>query len=126
MSGKNITRFEEYALTIVVMLVAIPYVTNDYLLVFLYLFTPLLLFRLAPERYDAEAYLFGFIGVTICELLFIHTGVETFNRTTLFGVMPIWLPFLWAYAFVVIKRVLKLLTTPAPVRAKATKKKVSK
>jgi hypothetical protein len=127
MSGKNITRFEEYALTIVVMIAAIPYVTNDYLLVFLYLFTPLLLFRLAPERYDPEAYLLGLIGITAVELFFIHTGVETFNRATLFGVMPIWLPFLWAYAFVVIKRVLKLLSTPARVRAKAApKKKLSK
>ena len=126
MSPKNITRFEEYALTIVVMIAAIPYVTNDYLLVFVYLFTPLLLFKFAPERYDAEAYLFGFIGITIVELLFIHTGVETFNRATLFGVMPIWLPFLWAYAFVIIKRSLKLLSAPARVRAKVTKKKVSK
>ena len=124
MSEKNITHLEEYALTIVVMILAIPYVTNDYLLLFVYIFTPFLLFRFAPERYDIEAYLFGFVGITIAELLFIHSGVETFNRASLFGVMPIWLPFLWAYAFVVIKRTLKLLSTPA--RARTTKKKLAR
>lgn len=119
MSDKNITRLEEYALTLVVMIAAIPYVTNDYLLVFLYILTPALLFKLAPERHDVIAYLTGLIGITIAELFFINTGVETFNRTTLLGVMPLWLPFLWAYAFMVIKRVLKLLSSPT----RRTKKK---
>ncbi len=45
----------------------------------------------------------------ISEYLFIKTGVETFTRNSLFGLMPLWLPFLWAYAFVVIKRAIKIL-----------------
>jgi hypothetical protein len=46
----------------------------------------------------------------VSEYLFIKTGVETFNRTTLFGLMPLWLPFLWAYGFVAIKRSTEILS----------------
>ena len=45
----------------------------------------------------------------VSEYLFISTGVETFNRNSLFGLMPLWLPFLWGYAFVVMKRVIVVL-----------------
>jgi hypothetical protein len=45
------------------------------------------------------------------EYLFISTGVETFNRNSLFGIMPLWLPLLWAYAFVAIKRSVILLNS---------------
>jgi hypothetical protein len=44
------------------------------------------------------------------EYFFISTGVETFARNSLFGLMPLWLPFLWAYAFVVIKRAVIILS----------------
>jgi len=35
--------------------------------------------------------------------------VETFVRNSLFGLMPLWLPFLWGYGFVAIKRGIKIL-----------------
>jgi hypothetical protein len=52
---------------------------------------------------------FGFIFMTLSEYLFISTGVEVFERDSLFGLMPLWLPFLWGYGFVVIKRSSDLL-----------------
>jgi len=63
-------------------------------------------------KYNKKEYLFflfGFIGMIVSEYLFISTGVETFNRNSLFGLMPLWLPFLWGYAFVVMKRVIVVL-----------------
>lgn len=45
----------------------------------------------------------------ISEFFFVSTGVETFVRNTLFGIMPIWLPFLWGYGFVDIKRAIQIL-----------------
>ena len=45
----------------------------------------------------------------ISEAIFISTGVETFIRNSLFGLMPLWLPFLWGYCFVAMKRAIKIL-----------------
>jgi hypothetical protein len=109
MKGKT-KRVGFYGLTIVAMIALIPLVTNDYYLLLAYILFPLGLYWFCgAEKHDGTAYLFGLIGITISEYFFISTGVETFNRTTLLGVMPLWLPFLWAYAFVVIKRTLHIL-----------------
>lgn len=107
--NKKVRRIGLYALTIVVMIVLIPVVTNDYLLAVIYFAVTMALFVLGAEEHDGIAWLLGLAGITTSEYFFISTGVETFNRISLFGVMPIWLPFLWAYAFVVIKRSLHLL-----------------
>lgn len=98
-----------YALTIVVMIALIPIVTNDYLLAVIYFAAAMALFAFGAQKHDGAAWIFGLIGITVSEYIFISTGVETFNRISLFGVMPIWLPLLWAYAFVVIKRSLQIL-----------------
>jgi hypothetical protein len=45
----------------------------------------------------------------ISEFFFISTGVETFVRDSLCGMMPLWLPFLWAYAFVAMRRAMIIL-----------------
>lgn len=45
----------------------------------------------------------------IFESIFILTGVEVFQRNSLFGIMPLWLPFLWAYGFIAIKRTIRIL-----------------
>ncbi len=44
------------------------------------------------------------------EYFFISTGVETFIRNSLFGVMPLWLPILWGYGFIAIRRGVEALT----------------
>ena len=45
----------------------------------------------------------------IAEYFFVSTGAETFLRKSLFGIMPLWLPFIWAYAFVAMKRAINIL-----------------
>ncbi len=61
------------------------------------------------EKKDFLFLIFGFVIMLIGEYLFISTGVETFNRNSLFGIMPLWLPFLWGYVFLVIKRMINIL-----------------
>ncbi len=59
---------------------------------------------LKKEKMEEYIFLAGFGLMIIFENLFISTGVEVFVRKSLFGLMPLWLPFLWGYGFVAIKR----------------------
>lgn len=97
------------ALPIALMIGLIPFVVNDYTLALVYILIAIVTFTLKREEHDYLAYVFGLVVITISEYFFVQTGVETFVRTSLWGVMPIWLPFLWAYAFTVIKRSLRIL-----------------
>ncbi len=87
----------------------IPLVQNDYILVALYV--GIILVSLAIERTEHDVLLFfaGVVFMTISEYFFISTGVETFVRNSLFGLMPLWLPILWGYGFIVIKRSVSIL-----------------
>jgi hypothetical protein len=98
-----------YSLPIVGMIALIPLVTNDYLLAGIYTLCILGILSVYRQKYDVLACVFGFVGITLSELLFVSSGVETFTHQTLFGMIPLWLPFLWAYAFVTITRSLRVL-----------------
>jgi hypothetical protein len=87
----------------------IPVVQNDYALAAIYLFCIAALLATRSEKNDGLALAFGLVGVTTSEFFFVSTGAETFLRNSLFGIMPIWLPLLWAYVFVSIKRSLRVL-----------------
>ena len=87
----------------------IPLVANDYILTALYALIILVAFIVKRESKDFLFLVFGFFIMIISEYIFTSTGVETFNRASLFGLMPIWLPFLWGYAFVAMKRVIVIL-----------------
>ena len=93
------------AIPVLLMVGLIPLVPNDHILMFIYI--GIIAVSLAAKRAPNDLFvlLFGFVIMTIFEYLFIRTGVETFTRTTFLGVMPLWLPFLWAYGFVAIKRI---------------------
>lgn len=91
------------------MIALIPMVTNDILLTLVYIAMIALLLTLKKEKNDLLVLCVGFIAMTLFESLFITTGVEVFIRNSLFGFMPLWLPFLWAYGFVVIKRSLAIV-----------------
>ena len=106
---KKIFAISIIALPVVLMVALIPFVTNDYLLTATDAGIILAVLARRHARSDLFALAFGFIAMTISEMFFIHTGVETFNRTTLFGIMPLWLPILWAYGFVAIKRSVAVL-----------------
>ena len=98
-----LVRLALLAAPVVFMIVLIPYVQNDFLLAGIYI----LIIAISSLRYGRHDLLFLVVGCVVLfasEYLFISTGVETFERKSLLGVMPLWLPLLWAYVFVAIKR----------------------
>lgn len=98
------------SIPILIMIGLIPLVQNDYLLtVFYFLIIVVSLKLIKFKKNDITVLLFGFVIMIISEYIFISTGVETFVRKSLFGLMPLWLPFLWSYGFVAIKRSVEIL-----------------
>ena len=87
----------------------IPVVANDYILTALFGIVIGISFFTKREPNEHMIFIVGFILMIFFEYIFILTGVEVFYRNSLFGVMPIWLPLLWAYGFVAISRVVKIL-----------------
>ncbi|HUX35923.1 MAG TPA: hypothetical protein VMV71_02715 [Candidatus Paceibacterota bacterium] len=108
MSGKSvikkITQVFFNALPALIMLALIPLIKNDYDLSLVYIAIIVISFYIKSEKDDLIVFIFGFVVMTIFENLFVKTGVETFQRDSLLGVMPLWLPLLWGYGFVAIKR----------------------
>lgn len=91
------------------MIILIPFVRNDYILTLIYITIIVLSLIIHYEKKDYLFLILGFVIMIFSEFFFIKTGVETFNRNSLFGIMPLWLPFLWSYAFMAIKRVINIL-----------------
>lgn len=91
------------------MIALIPVIKNDYILTILYILIITISLFIKKEKNDVVFLIFGFCVMIISESIFISTGVEVFVRNSLFGLMPLWLPFLWAYAFVAMRRSLKIL-----------------
>jgi hypothetical protein len=100
------------SIPVLIMIALIPLIKNDYILTVIYIVIIVYFLKLIKATKNEIMILyFGFIVMIIFEYIFISTGVETFTRNSLFGVMPIWLPFLWAYGFVMISRSVKILDT---------------
>jgi hypothetical protein len=96
-------------LPIILMIGLIPMIKNDYLLALIYIVIIILSLIIHREPKDFSLFILGFIALTISETIFISTGVETFTRRTLFNLMPIWLPILWGYGFIAIKRAVLII-----------------
>ena len=94
---------------VLVMIALIPFIKNDYILTLVYIGIIVASLTFKYARHDFLILVFGFFVMIASEYLFISTGVETFQRNTLFGLMPLWLPFLWSYGFVAIKRSIEIL-----------------
>ena len=105
---KNIISIVLNALPILIMVGLIPLIANDYLLTILYVIIILGAFLWKLEKNDLYIFVFGFVVMIIFEFFFVSTGVETFVRHSLFNLMPLWLPFLWGYSFVAMKRTIKI------------------
>lgn len=105
----NIKKIFLNIIPILLMIVLIPAIKNDYLLTGFYLIIIVISLFIKFELKDILFLGFGFFIMIVMEYLFISTGVETFNRNSFFGIMPLWLPFLWAYGFVAIKRSVNIL-----------------
>jgi len=96
-------------LPIIGMIVLIPLIYNDYILLMTHLIIIGIMFYVKYIKLDWIFFVFALIAMTASESLFISTGVEVFQRNSLFGLMPIWLPVLWAYVFVMMRRLVKIL-----------------
>lgn len=96
-------------LPIILMIALIPVFKNDHILTGIYALIIAISFVIKYERKDCLFFVFGFFVMIISEYFFISTGVEMFIRNSLFGLMPLWLPVLWAYAFVAMKRAIIIL-----------------
>jgi hypothetical protein len=94
---------------IVVMVCLIPFVKDDLILSAIFLAIIALSFLVKYEQGEYIVFVAAFFIMLFFEWLFVSTGVETFQRQTLLGVMPLWLPVLWAYGFVAIRRGASLL-----------------
>ena len=94
---------------VLIMIGLIPLVESDYRLTILYIIIIIISFYIKKEKRDSIFFLFGFFVMILSESVFLSTGVEVFVRNSLFGIMPLWLPFLWAYSFVVMKRALVII-----------------
>lgn len=89
---------------IILMIAIIPVIKNDYFLTGIYISIIVISLVIKYSKRDYLFFLFGFIVMTVSECFFISTGVETFERNSLFGLMPLWLPVLWAYSFIAMRR----------------------
>jgi hypothetical protein len=94
---------------IICMIILIPFFRNDYILLSLYILIIAISFFVKYEEKEYVLFVFGFFIMTVSEYFFVSTNIETFTRNTLFGVMPIWLPLLWAYVFVAIRRAINII-----------------
>lgn len=97
------------SIPVLIMVGFIPFIKNDYFLSLIYIAIIMAVLFIKKEKNDIIVFIFGFFIMIIFEYLFIKTGVETFKRNSLFGLMPLWLPFLWGYGFIAIKRAIKIL-----------------
>lgn len=94
---------------ILLMIGLIPLVKNDYFLALACVAVIAVSFAIHREKQEYIFFIFGFVAMTLFEMFFIAAGSEKFLRTSLLGLMPIWLPLMWGYAFVAMKRGIKIL-----------------
>lgn len=99
------------ALPVALMIALIPVVQDDVWLSFVYILIIAIALVVKRERHDVTIFWFGFFALMASEYFFVSTGVETFVRNSLFGVMPLWLPILWGYGFVAIRRSIEALAS---------------
>ena len=97
------------AIPILIMISLIPFIENDYVLSLIYTLIIVAFLSLRRDEKDMTVFFLGVLLLTLSEAFFVSTGVETFTRRSLFELMPLWLPLLWGYAFVAIKRVVLVI-----------------
>src|SRR3989344_9107885 len=101
--GKIIEKILQIVLNsvpVILMIGLVPLIKNEYSLALVYGLIIAAAFLTKYESRDIIFFLFGLIAMTVSEYVFVSSGAETFNSNALFGVMPLWLPLLWAYSFV--------------------------
>ena len=91
-------------LPVVVMIALIPLVRNDIVLAVIYTLFILVTLAIRQDRKDLVLLGVGLVIPTIGEILFVATGAEVFTRDVLIFGIPLWLPLLWGYVFVMMRR----------------------
>jgi hypothetical protein len=109
------------AVPIIFMIALIKFIQNDIFLLLTYIAIIAVSFSARILQDDYIFFTFGFIAMTITEMYFISTGVETFKRNSLLGFIPVWLPFLWGYAFVAMKRAISIMKDETARKIKKNK-----
>ena len=104
-----ITKIVLESIPILIMLSLVYFIKDDYILAITYIFLLVGFFNVHYEKNDIKMFFLGMILMIFFELIFLNTGIEKFERTSLLNMMPIWIPLLWGYGFVVIKRISLLL-----------------
>ena len=89
---------------IIIMIGLIPLIKNDYYILLAYLIIIGICLKIHYEKKEYKLLITGLIFMFLAEFFFISTKVEIFTSQTLIN-MPIWLPILWGYGFIVIKRI---------------------
>ncbi len=107
---KKIKEITLNILPILVMVGLIPLIHNDYWLSFVYIVIIVTSLLVKRSKNDLLFFVFGAFAMMVSESVFVRTGAEDFQRNSLFGLMPVWLPILWGYGFVVIKRSIEVLS----------------
>jgi hypothetical protein len=97
------------SIPVLLMIALIPFVAHDAVLVCAYMGIIVFALFVSYKPKDWLFLLIGFCFMTLSEYFFIATGVEVFQRRSFLGVMPVWLPVLWAYGFVAIRRAIAIL-----------------
>jgi hypothetical protein len=97
-------RIATSALPIIGVIALVPLIRDDLLLTGIYIVCIIVALALRQDKKDLVFLAVGFVGSTIGELLFIATGVEIFTREVLIWGMPVWLPFMWGYIFIMMRR----------------------
>jgi len=106
---KKLLQILTESIPILIMIALISVVKSDGNLTVLFILIIAGALALKRQKHDFIFLVAGFFIMIISESIFISTGVETFVRNSLFGLMPLWLPFLWAYAFVTMRRSIKII-----------------
>ncbi len=107
--GQTIHKLFFEAIPIILMIGLIPFLKNDIFLALVYALIIGVSFLIAYDKSDIIFLLFGAVVLFFSEYFFVSTGVEVFIRNSLLGVMPLWLPILWGYAFVAMRRGIVIL-----------------
>ena len=61
------------------------------------------------QKHEVWIMIIGTPIIMIIEYLLVRSGAESFSNPVVFG-LPIWLPFIWAYGLVVMKRIAMFLS----------------
>lgn len=101
--GKGIFKIFLNFIPIFLMIGLIPLVKLDLVLTSFFAVIIVISFLIRYEKNEYIYFLIGFILMFIFEYLFIATGVEVFEKATVLAI-PFYLPVIWGYGFVVIKR----------------------